>query len=41
MLQDNDIVIVGAARTPIGKFQGAYNGLPATDLGYLWSAAVA
>ncbi|HWQ15190.1 MAG TPA: acetyl-CoA C-acyltransferase [Roseiflexaceae bacterium] len=28
-----DIVIVGAARTPIGKFQGAYKDVPATDLG--------
>jgi acetyl-CoA C-acetyltransferase len=33
MMNDNDIVIVGAARTPIGKFQGAYKDLPATDLG--------
>jgi acetyl-CoA C-acetyltransferase len=32
-MNDNDIVIVGAARTPIGKFQGAYKDLPATDLG--------
>jgi acetyl-CoA C-acetyltransferase len=30
---DHDIVIVSAARTPIGKFQGAYKDLPATDLG--------
>jgi acetyl-CoA C-acetyltransferase len=28
-----DVVIVAAARTPIGKFQGAYTGLGATDLG--------
>ena len=28
-----DVVIVGAARTPIGKFKGAYAGLTATDLG--------
>jgi len=28
-----DIVIVSAARTPIGKFQGAYKDLSATDLG--------
>ncbi len=33
MLNDSDIVIVGAARTPIGKFQGAYNAVPATELG--------
>jgi acetyl-CoA C-acetyltransferase len=26
-------VIVGAARTPIGKFQGAYKDVPATELG--------
>jgi len=32
-MNDNDIVIVGAARTPIGKFQGAYKDMPATDLG--------
>jgi acetyl-CoA C-acetyltransferase len=32
-MNDHDIVIVGAARTPIGKFQGAYKDLPATDLG--------
>lgn len=28
-----DVVIVAAARTPIGKFNGAYAGLSATDLG--------
>ncbi len=28
-----DVVIVAAARTPIGKFNGAYRGLNATDLG--------
>jgi acetyl-CoA acetyltransferase len=32
-VNDQDIVIVSAARTPIGKFQGAYKDLPATDLG--------
>lgn len=32
-MNDHDIVIVSAARTPIGKFQGAYKDLPATDLG--------
>jgi acetyl-CoA C-acetyltransferase len=32
-MNDHDVVIVGAARTPIGKFQGAYQGIPATDLG--------
>src|SRR5215211_9134613 len=32
-MKDNDIVIVSAARTPIGKFQGAYKDLSATDLG--------
>jgi acetyl-CoA C-acetyltransferase len=32
-MNDHDIVIVGAARTPIGKFQGAYKDLPATELG--------
>ena len=34
-MNDHDVVIVGAARTPIGKFQGAYKDLPATDLGAL------
>ncbi|NNJ08906.1 acetyl-CoA C-acetyltransferase [Chloroflexales bacterium ZM16-3] len=29
----DDIVIVGAARTPIGKFNGAFAGLTATQLG--------
>jgi acetyl-CoA C-acetyltransferase len=29
----DDVVIVGAARTPIGKFNGAYAGLRAPDLG--------
>jgi acetyl-CoA C-acetyltransferase len=32
-MNDHDIVIVSAARTPIGKFQGAYKDLPATYLG--------
>jgi acetyl-CoA C-acetyltransferase len=32
-MHEHDIVIVSAARTPIGKFQGAYKDLPATDLG--------
>src|SRR5918912_1592935 len=32
-MNEGDIVIVGAARTPIGKFQGAYKDLPATELG--------
>jgi len=32
-MQDSDVVLVGAARTPIGKFQGAFRDLPATDLG--------
>lgn len=29
----DEVVIVGAARTPIGKFNGAYASLSATDLG--------
>ena len=29
----NDIVIVGAARTPVGAFGGALSSLPAHDLG--------
>lgn len=32
-MNDHDVVIVSAARTPIGKFQGAYKDVPATDLG--------
>ena len=28
-----DVVIVSGARTPIGRFQGAYANLPASDLG--------
>ena len=28
-----DVVIVSGARTPIGKFQGAYSNLSASDLG--------
>lgn len=30
---DNDVVILGAGRTPIGKFQGGLSGVPATQLG--------
>ncbi len=29
----SDIVVIGAARTPIGKFQGMFRAVPATDLG--------
>jgi len=29
----DDIVIVGAARTPVGAFNGALAGLPAHELG--------
>ena len=29
----DDIVIVGAARTPFGKLMGALAGIPATELG--------
>src|SRR5262245_9314585 len=32
-MSERDIVIVSAARTAIGKFQGAYKDLSATDLG--------
>jgi acetyl-CoA C-acetyltransferase len=32
-MHDQDVVIVSAVRTPIGKFQGAYKDVPATDLG--------
>lgn len=28
-----DVVIVGALRTPIGRFQGALSSVPATELG--------
>ncbi len=30
---DNDVVILGAARTPIGKFQGGLSAVPAPQLG--------
>ena len=29
----DDIVIVGAARTPVGAFNGAFGSLPAHELG--------
>ncbi len=32
-MNDHDVVILSAARTPIGKFQGAYKDVPATELG--------
>lgn len=33
MSKENEAVILSAARTPIGKFQGALSGVPATQLG--------
>ena len=33
MSQPQDVMIVGAARTPIGRFMGGLSSLPATDLG--------
>ncbi|HEX2697396.1 MAG TPA: beta-ketoacyl synthase N-terminal-like domain-containing protein, partial [Anaerolineales bacterium] len=33
MGKENEAVILSAARTPIGKFQGALSGIPATKLG--------
>lgn len=32
-LSADSVVIAGAARTPMGDFQGAFNGVPATELG--------
>lgn len=32
-LSADSVVITGAARTPMGDFQGAFNGVPATELG--------
>ena len=32
-VQMNSIVIVGAARTPVGSFNGAFASLPAHELG--------
>ncbi|MGI9295070.1 MAG: acetyl-CoA C-acetyltransferase, partial [Pseudomonadales bacterium] len=32
-LQDNDVVIVSATRTPIGAFQGVFSTMAATELG--------
>jgi acetyl-CoA C-acetyltransferase len=36
MSQDTDIVIVSAARTPVGAFNGAFANLPAHDLGKIF-----
>jgi acetyl-CoA C-acetyltransferase len=33
MSEIRDAVIIGAVRTPVGKFQGSLKGFPATDLG--------
>ena len=33
MLHDNDVVILSAARTAIGKFQGTLSSTPAPELG--------
>ena len=33
MGRDGEAVILGAARTPTGKFQGSLSGIPATRLG--------
>ncbi len=33
MIDNPDVVVVGAARTPIGKFLGGFSGLPAPRLG--------
>ena len=33
VVSGSDIVILGAARTPIGKFQGALSSIPAPQLG--------
>ena len=30
---DNTVVIAGAARTPVGSFNGSLSGLPAHELG--------
>ena len=30
---DDPIMILGAARTPLGAFQGGFAGIPATELG--------
>ncbi|MGI9214110.1 MAG: acetyl-CoA C-acetyltransferase, partial [Gammaproteobacteria bacterium] len=35
MLNDDPVVIVGAARTPIGSFQGVFSNLKGPDLGSL------
>ncbi|MGC1578238.1 MAG: acetyl-CoA C-acetyltransferase, partial [Beijerinckiaceae bacterium] len=32
-MSDKDIVIVAAARTPVGSFNGAFGNLPAHELG--------
>ncbi len=33
MAKENDAVILSAARTPVGKFQGSLSSIPATQLG--------
>jgi len=33
MSKENEVIILSAVRTPIGKFQGALSGIPATKLG--------
>ena len=33
MVRENEAVILSAARTPIGKFQGSLSSVPATQLG--------
>ena len=33
MSKETEAIILSAARTPIGKFQGALSGIPATKLG--------
>ena len=33
MANENEAVILSAARTPIGKFQGSLSSVPATQLG--------
>ena len=35
MSKENEAVILSAARTPIGKFQGSLSSIPATRLGAL------
>ena len=41
MVNENEAVILSAARTPVGKFQGSLSSVPATQLGAIAVKAAA